>query len=400
MQAATLGVASISTAEIADGAVTTEKIASGAVVEADIASNAVTAAKLGTDVQLGYRNVIINGAMQVAQRGTSVTGITTEGYRTADRFTQYIVSLGTWTETVENDAPTGSGLRKSLKLLCTTADASPAASDVCVVRQKFEGQNLQQFLKGTASAKQWSLSFWVKSNKTGTYTVNLYDLNNNREVSAAYTISASATWEKKVITFPADTTGALNNDNAAAVELGFNLGAGSNFTSGTLNTVWSAANAANRAVGQTNVAAATNNYWQITGVQLEAGSVATPFEFEDYGTTLRKCQRYYYRLEAGGGAADVASGVANSDTSIFAVVHFPTTMRSGPSAIETTGTASDYFHRRANTGSQAANAVPVYHTASVSSCWMQCTTTSFHTTGQGGFIGINSGKHLSWSAEL
>ena len=281
-----------------------------------MADSAQTNGIAWSEQSLGYRNVVINGAMQVAQRGTSVTGITTEGYRTADRFTQYIVSLGTWTETVENDAPTGSGLRKSLKLLCTTADASPAASDVCVVRQKFEGQNLQQFLKGTASAKQWSLSFWVKSNKTGTYTVNLYDLNNNREVSAAYTISASATWEKKVITFPADTTGALNNDNAAAVELGFNLGAGSNFTSGTLNTVWSAANAANRAVGQTNVAAATNNYWQITGVQLEAGSVATPFEFEDIGTTVAKCQRYYQRFTSVTTYGLFGIGSASSTTNV------------------------------------------------------------------------------------
>ena len=203
--------------------------------------------------------------------------------------------MGTWTQSVENDAPTGSGFRKSLKMLCTTADASPAAGDVINMRQLFEGQNLQQFLKGTASAKQWSLSFWVKANVTGTFIANLYDYNNNREVSASYSISASATWEKKTITFPADTTGALNNDNATALEIGFYLGAGSSFTSGTLNTVWSAANGANRAVGQTNLAAATNNYWQITGVQLEAGAVATPFEFEDAGVTLAKCQRYYAR---------------------------------------------------------------------------------------------------------
>lgn len=239
------------------------------------------------------RNVVINGAMQVAQRGTSVTGITTGGYRTADRFIFNVGTIGTWTQTVENDAPTGSGFRKSLKVLCTTADASPAAGDNLNVGQYFEGQNLQQFLKGTASAKQFTLSFWVKSNVTGTYIVNLYDNDNTRSVSASYTISASATWEKKTITFPADTTGAFDNDNALSLYAFWWLGAGSNFTSGTLNTTWASATDANRAVGQTNLASATNNYWQITGVQLEAGSVATPFEFEQWDTTYAKCLRYF-----------------------------------------------------------------------------------------------------------
>ena len=282
------------------------------------------------------RNVVINGAMQVAQRGTSVTGITTGGYRTADRFIFNVGTIGTWTQTVENDAPTGSGFRKSLKVLCTTADASPAAGDNLNVGQYFEGQNLQQFLKGTASAKQFTLSFWVKSNVTGTYIVNLYDNDNTRSVSASYTISASATWEKKTITFPADTTGAFDNDNALSLYAFWWLGAGSNFTSGTLNTTWASATDANRAVGQTNLAAATNNYWQITGVQLEAGSVATPFEFEDYGETLRKCQRYYqtsYNIDAAIGSFTPGFWLAMTngvDTSSLSVPHFQVKMRATP----------------------------------------------------------------------
>jgi hypothetical protein len=280
-------------ADIADGAVTTAKIAAGAVVEADIASNAVTSGKLGTDVQLGYRNVIINGAMQVAQRGTSTASITTAGYYTADRFRLGLSSLGTWTQSVEADAPTGSGFRNSLKVLCTTANASPATSDNATIAHRLEGQNLQQFLKGTASAKSFALSFWVKSNVTGTFIANLVDSDNTRSVSASYTISASATWEKKTIVFPADTTGAFDNDNNESFSCIFFLGVGPTFTSGTLNTTWESLTNANRAVGQTNLAAATSNYWQITGVQLEAGAVATPFEFENFGTTLAKCQRYY-----------------------------------------------------------------------------------------------------------
>ena len=239
------------------------------------------------------RNVVINGAMQVAQRATSVASITTAGYYTADRWQASITTLGTWTQSVENDAPTGSGLRKSVKMLCTTANASPAAGDSFLFRTLLEGQNIQQFAKGTASAKAFTLTFWVKASTTGTYIAELVDQDNSRQVSAAYTVSAANTWEKKTITFPADTTGAFDNDNASSLSLNFWLGAGTNFTSGTLNTSWASTTNANRAVGQTNVAGATNRTWQITGVQLEAGSVATPFEFEDIQTTLMRCYRYF-----------------------------------------------------------------------------------------------------------
>jgi hypothetical protein len=260
----------------------------------------------------GGRNVIINGAMQVHQRGTSTASITTGGYYTADRWNTSITSIGTWTESIENDAPTGSGFRKSLKFLCTTADASPSAGDLFLVRQFQEGQNSQQFLKGTSSAKQFSLSFWVKSNVTGTYIAELRDNDNTRAVSASYTISASATWEKKTIVFPADTTGVFDNDNARSLDLHFCLATGSTYSSGTLATTWESITNANRYVGQTNLAAATNNYWQVTGVQLEAGAVATPFEFEDYGTTLAKCQRYFWAMTVLSGVAGVmVSGYGN-----------------------------------------------------------------------------------------
>lgn len=239
------------------------------------------------------RNLLYNGAMQVHQRGTSKAGIIGNSYYTADRWITIDVNLGTWTQTVENDAPTGSGFSKSLKVFCTTADAAPAASDRLVIRQILEGQDLQRIRKGSASAQELTVSFWVKSNVTGTYVANLTDIDNTRHVSAVYTINASATWERKTITFPADTTGALDNDNAGSLRLDFYLAAGSDSTSGTLATVWAADVSANTAVGQTNLAAAVNNYWQVTGVQLETGPVATEFEFEPYATTLAKCQRYY-----------------------------------------------------------------------------------------------------------
>ena len=283
---------------------------------------------LGSDIgeqALSNRNVIINGAMQIAQRGTSVASITTRDYYTVDRFAFGPSTMGTWTMSVENDAPTGSGFRKSAKMLCTTADASPAANDFVRIDTSFEGQNLQQFLKGTSSAKGFSLSFWVKSNVTGTYIVNLYDVDNTRSVSGSYTISASATWEKKTITFPADTTGAFDNDNNQSALLIFGLGSGSTLASGTLNTTWESAVNANRFAGQTNVAATLNNYWQVTGVQLEAGAVATPFEFEDYGVTLAKCQRYFCSHAVVG-----VDAYAGAGQNVVGRVTYPVAMRALP----------------------------------------------------------------------
>jgi len=283
----------------------------------------------------GFRNLVINGAMQVAQRGTSASSKTTSGYYTADRFLFGVSSLGTWTQSVENDAPTGSGFRKSLKMLCTTADASPASSDYAAIITRLEGQNLQSVKKGTSSAERLTLTFWVKSNVTGTHIVNFYDYDNNREVSASYSVSASATWEKKTIVIPADTTGAFDNDNATSLEIGFYLGAGSNFTGGSLNTVWSSASASNRIVGQTNVAAATNNYWQITGVQLEVGPVATAYEFKPYDVEAQQCFRYFQKI-----VEPKARGVMASTTSL-ARVTFPlfVPMRIAPTATFT-GTLS------------------------------------------------------------
>jgi hypothetical protein len=310
----------------------------------DIASIGSEFGSLATDVEVasavaevptGGKNLIYNGAMQVHQRGTTNGGLTTSGYRTADRWNLNLSSLGTWTQSVEVDAPTGSGLRKSLKMLCTTADATPAAGDQCQVTQLLEGQDLQRIAKGTASAQQITMSFWVKSNVTGTYIAELYDNDNSRSVSASYTVSASATWERKTITFPVDTTGAFDNDNALSLYVVWHLADGSNLTSGTLQTAWAAVTAANRAVGQTNLAAEINNYWQVTGVQLEVGAASTEFEFKSFGQELRECQRYYWRTTATGSSFGVLGlGIATSTTNAVIIVDNPVIMREAPTTID------------------------------------------------------------------
>jgi len=291
------------------------------------------------------RNLLYNGAMQVAQRGTSTTGITSGGIYTADRWKFNVSSFGTWTQTLENDAPTGSGFRKSLKVLCTTADASPAGADYATIIQQLEGQDLQRIAKGTASAQQLSLSFWVKSNVTGTYSVMLYDVDNARFVSFTYSISASATWEKKTVAVPADTTGAFDNDNGDSLQLYFNLGTGSTYTGGSAQTTWSGGTVfgSQWMPSQVNLAAATNNYWQVTGVQLETGPVATPFEFKPFGQELRECQRYFERVVVTGqSAVGSFSGMCTGAGSALFVVDGKSTKRTTPtsSSISAAGTFS------------------------------------------------------------
>jgi hypothetical protein len=280
-----------------------------------------------------YRNLLYNGAMQVAQRSSSIASITGGGYYTADRWYTNIGSAGTWTQSVVAEAPTASGFQKSLKMLCTTASASLAAGANLDVYQALEGQDLIRVMKGSENAKTLTLSFWVRSNVTGTYVAWLADMNNTRSVGATYTVSASGVWELKTITFPADATGALNNDNGASLRVRFHLVAGSTYTSGTLNTTWASTVNANTAPGQTNLAAAINNYWQVTGVQLETGPIATPFEFLPFGDELARCQRYYQRY-----IDPPMRGWAGSDTrpNNMALL-LPVAMRSSPT-VSTSGT--------------------------------------------------------------
>jgi len=245
------------------------------------------------------RNVLINGAMAIAQRATSIASIITGGYYTVDRWLMQISSAGTWTQAqttvAGSEAPAADGFRNSARLTCTTANASPAAGSFFTFTQSIEGQMLQQFAKGNTSAKTFALSFWVRSNRTGTYVAELVDSGNARTVSATYTISASDVWQKVRIIFPADTSGVFANVTTAAMQLNFWLVAGTNYTSATLQTVWGNDATNNRATGQVNVAATINNYWQITGTQLEPDSVCTPYETRLINEELLMCQRYFFK---------------------------------------------------------------------------------------------------------
>ena len=256
----------------------------------------ITAAKIAG--QINFKNIIINGDMSIAQRGTSFTGQSSGAYY-LDRFKTDISGLGTWTIEQVTDVPTGQGFKYSMRFRCTTADTSPAAGDFLYLNQPIEGFNTASFKFGTANAESLTLSFWVKADKTGTHIVRFYDIDNQRALSKAYTINSALTWEKKTITISGDTVSGPNYDNGYAFAINWCLGAGSNYTSGTLNESWNSVTSADQFVGQVNVADSTSNAWYITGVQLEVGTSASDFEFLPYDVNLQRCQRYFEICEGG-----------------------------------------------------------------------------------------------------
>ena len=256
--------------------------------------------------QLSHRNLIINGAMQVAQGGTSATNVSeaSDGFnkRTVDRFQTLLGgSLHTAVYTVSQDSNAPTGFSNSYKVSCTTADASLDATVNSYIDYRIEAQDLQHLNYGTSNAKTLTLSFWVKSNQTGDYVSWQYTPDAARHRGTVYTINTSDTWEKKTITFSGDTSQSINNDNGSGMFIRFVFAAGTDFTSGTLPSEWENIVSANRHPGQTaNIGASTSDYFQITGVQLEVGSVATPFEHRSYGEELARCKRYYEVLGRGG----------------------------------------------------------------------------------------------------
>jgi hypothetical protein len=309
----------------------------------------------GISNPVDFRNIVINGDMQIAQRSTSVASITTSGYYTLDRWNIGASSLGTFTMSQSTDVPSGYGFANSLKLDCTSADATPAAGDYFQLNQLFEGQNLQYLKKGTANALPLTASFWVKSTKTGTFIAELLDLDNSRQISKSYTVNTTNTWEFKTLTFAGDTTGTLNNDNGSSLVLSFWLGAGTTYTSGTLNTSWASITNANRAVGQVNIADSTSNDFLITGVQLEAGEQASGFEFMPIDVNLTRCQRYFEIIIEASSTQNKTIGLGGyyTSTELYLPIRYKVEKRTAPSLVQVTGT--DFYRRTSNNSNDGFN---------------------------------------------
>jgi len=292
------------------------------ITTASITDDAVTNAKVSYNNNQ-FRNIVINGDMSIAQRGASSTGVTSGNYYTCDRWFIENTTMGTFTISQSTDVPSGQGFAKSLKFDCTTADASPASGDTIGLRQKFEGQNLQYLKFATSSAESLTLSFWIKSNKTGTYNVALFgqdSASTAQYFTKAYTISSADTWEKKTITYSGNTANGFDNDNARSLDLTFNFGTGSSNTGGTLQTVWSnyGTSADYYATQGVNIADNTANELYITGVQLEVGTTASDFEFLPVDVNLSRCERYYektYNLSVAPGTSSDPGNRRDSQSS-------------------------------------------------------------------------------------
>ena len=243
----------------------------------------------------GRRNIAYNGAMTVWQRGTTAD-TATSGDLMCDRWKIVHNGLDGNVDWDQETADTPDGFGYALKISTDASEGSLDAGDYLFFRQQFEGQDLQSLQKGSSGAKSLTLSFWVKSSVASTYTVALYDEDNNRNTSQSYAISSADTWEFKTVTFDGDTTGAFDNDNGDSLRLEFWIDAGSTFTSGTFSTSPQALNNAERVYDTTGWLESTTPTFYITGVQLEVGDTATPFEHRSYGEELALCQRYYERI--------------------------------------------------------------------------------------------------------
>ena len=300
------------------------------------------AALIGSQSSLSNRNLIINGAMQVAQRGTS-TSFAHDGTITSytlDRFS--FVMRNTADEfdcTVTQDSDAPDGFSNSLKVTTGTPESVVDADDYVFLRQRIESQNLQQLNYGASGALSATVSFYVKSSQTGTFGVNLYGVDGARITGSTYTINSANTWEYKTITFAGDASGTINNDNDAGLQLTWHLAAGSDWAS-TDNTSWVAYSDAAWAYGhaQNGVVTTASATWQITGVQLEVGEQDTPFEHRSYGDELARCQRYYYNTyptpqSSGSAGLGVIAPTLNAGDRYAVSVSFPVEMRTDPTIV-------------------------------------------------------------------
>ena len=269
--------------------------------------------------------IIINGDQSVSQRTTSVSA--SDGVYCTDRIKHTLSNDGAATITQESLSSGNAftdGFANALKIDVTTADGSLSAAQKYHFRYNIEGQDIQHIKKGTASAEKLTLAFWVKATKTGTNIVRCYTADSDRSCSVAYTVSSSDTWEKKILNFPADTSGTvIADDNTVGMTFTWALAGGSNFSSGTLATAWASNTSANDFVGQVNNLDSTSNNFHITGIQLEIGEFSStsipPFQHESYGDNFTRCLRYYQddALYSNSGDTAIMEGLLTNDGGNF-----------------------------------------------------------------------------------
>jgi hypothetical protein len=298
-------------------------------------SRARTFADLATaseEGSLASPNMIINGDMAVAQRATSATGLgASTGYHTVDRFVTEFTTSGRMTQSQAaiTDLP---GFKYALKCDCTTADTSVDAAEYTLINQRMEGYTVSGLASGTSSAKKSTVSFYVKGNASATYVVELIKAG-DRHINKTFSVTTS--WSRVSITFDGDTTTQLAQDNTQELSVNIWIHAGSNYTSGTLQTSWGAYTAANRAVGISSFFDSTDRELFITGMQYELGEVATPFKHETFGDNLLKCQRYFFKPNTTNNFMGFLMAPDGNANDFVGAVNFPVEMRASPTATVT-----------------------------------------------------------------
>ena len=264
-------------------------------------TKAAELAKMGevlTNSQIGRKNIIINGAMQISQRSTSVSdlGGGSGGYQTLDRFRIAMGATSAGRYTMSQSAVTDlEGFSNALKIDCTTADTSIAAGEALIIQQRLEGFNLQSLKASSTSTRGFTLSFYAKSNASRAIASEItFSNGTNKQISKLHTIGTS--WARYTMTVPAASSTQIHNDNSHEGDLNFWIHAGSTYSGGTINDdALDSITNANRAAGIGSIFASTDNEIEITGIQLEVGSQATPFEHRSFGEELELCKRYFQK---------------------------------------------------------------------------------------------------------
>ena len=370
----------------------------------------ITVANINNGHIGGRRNMIINGDMTLAQRGSTISAssYTTAAYGACDRWKLEAnnTDQAAFVVSQESDVPTGSGFSRSLKIATSTAETSLDSNEILHVSQPIEAQNLQHLKNGTSSALPITLSFWVKSYQTGTYVVTVYKADNtNRQISATYTISDSNTWEFKTMTFPGDTSGGgINSDNGAGLQIYWLLTAGSNFT-GTTNTSWANYADGGFANGQSvNIMSSTDNYYYLTGVQLEIGTQATPFEHITVAETKRLCMRYFERIDNGYNTGVnnyyyFGAGYFEEDTNLRGFIAYKEQKRATPTI---TFSAASTFNAINTASMPAGNSIGTQYINTVNTGYTFVSNSVSGRDGQGGLLVANNtdDAYLLVDAEL
>lgn len=352
----------------------------GTLTVGDLTASSLNGGQFG-----GRRNIVINGAMKVAQRSVSVAGLgATSGYYTLDR--NRLIFSGTagrltMTQTAITDLP---GFANCLKLDCTTADTSIAAGEILILAQNFEGQDLQQFKKGTSDAEKITVSFYIKGNANATYTCELYDNDNSRSIAQEFSVTSS--WSRVVLTFNNETSNALDDDNASSLSLHLWLHGGSTFAGGTFaSNTWHTTNANRLSDSQSSFFDSTDRTFFITGIQMEVGSVATPFEHRSFGEELALCQRYFQELCSGASGNAIVNVSYYTATAAYGHVKLSTEMRATP-----TLAVADVTHFILYSNGTGLTVTGLISSALAKKSIELQPTTSAKTAGHSGFMRTNN----------